>query len=111
MELKNASPLGKGSWHPAGSVTDADLMTALLSYRKRIAGVYRSVKPGEITTGVLGAPFHVSPKVDGELWFLVLVQGQATLVSVNASTASFVRVVSLPSLHVPAAAAVAQAAA
>ena len=88
MELKNASPLGKGCWHPAGSVADADLMAAMLSYRRRVAGAYRSVKPGEITTGVLGAPFHVSPKVDGELWFLVLGQGQATLVSVNGKAIS-----------------------
>ena len=50
MELKNASPLGKGSWHPAGSVADEALMTSLLTYRRRVAGMYRSVKPGEITT-------------------------------------------------------------
>ena len=88
MELKNATPLGKGSWHPAGSVADEGLMTALMSYRRRVAGVYRSVKPGEITSGVLGAPFHVSPKVDGELWFLVLQEGEATLVSVNGKAIS-----------------------
>lgn len=88
MELKNASPLGKGSWHPAGSVVDDGLMTSLLTYRRRVAGMYRSVKPGEITSGVFGAPFHVSPKVDGELWFLVLNEGDATLVSVNGKAIS-----------------------
>jgi hypothetical protein len=88
MELKNASPLGKGSWHPAGSVADEALMTSLVTYRRRVAGMYRSVKPGEITTGVLGAPFHVSPKVDGELWFLVLHDGDANLVSVNGKAIS-----------------------
>lgn len=88
MELVNASPLGKGAWHPAGSVGDASLVTTLQAYRRRVAGVYRSVKPGEITTGVLGAPFHVSPKVDGELWFLVLEQGQAQLVTANGKAIS-----------------------
>ena len=88
MELKNATPLGKGSWHPAGSVVDDGLMTAVMSYRRRVAGVYRSVKPGEITSGVLGAPFHVSPKVDGELWFMVIEGGNATLVSVNGKAIS-----------------------
>ena len=29
MELKNATPLGKGTWHPAGSVDDAALMGAI----------------------------------------------------------------------------------
>ena len=47
-------------------------MAALQSYRRRVASMYRSLKPEEITTGAFGGPFHVSPKVDGELWFLVL---------------------------------------
>jgi len=84
MELKNATPLGKGTWHPAGSVDDTTLMGAIQSYRRRVASAYRSVKPGEITSGVLGGPFHVSPKVDGELWFLVLSAGDAVLVSTTA---------------------------
>lgn len=81
MELKPGTPLGKGQWHPAGSVADTELLAALQGYRRRIASVYRSVKPGEMAVGVLGAPFHVSPKVDGELWFLVLQDCRAVLVS------------------------------
>lgn len=88
MELKNPSPLGKGSWHPAGSVEDDALLTALISYRRRVAGMYRSVKPGEITSGVFGAPFHVSPKVDGELWFLVVEKGEAALITANGKAIS-----------------------
>ena len=83
MELKNSSPLGKGNWHPAGSVTDADLIASIHAYRRRIASAYRSVKPTELSTGIIGAPFHVSPKVDGELWFMVLEAGEVTLVSNN----------------------------
>ena len=83
MELNNGTPLGKGNWHPAGSVTDDDLMSMVQAYRRRVASAYRSVKPTELSTGIFGAPFHVSPKVDGELWFLVIAAGVATLVSSN----------------------------
>ena len=88
MQIANASPLGKGSWHPAGSVDDEALVSALSTYRKRIAGAYRSVKPGDMASGVLGGPFHVSPKVDGELWFLVIDQGDAVLVTANGKAIS-----------------------
>ena len=81
MEFTSGTPLGKGSWHPAGSVSDGTLIAALQTYRRRVAGAYRSVKPSEIATAIFGGPFHVSPKVDGELWFLVLEAGEATLVS------------------------------
>ena len=81
MDLKNGSPLGKGTWHTAGAVPDEALMAAVQAYRRRVASMYRSLKPTEITTGILGGPFHVSPKVDGELWFLVLDPGDAVLIS------------------------------
>jgi hypothetical protein len=83
MKLDNPSPLGKGFWHPAGSVSDKDLLTTLQNYRRRVASVYRSVKPAEITSAVFGGPFYVSPKVDGELWFLVISDGDLALVSTN----------------------------
>ena len=83
MELKNSSPLGKGNWHPAGSVTDSALLSSIQSYRRRVTSAYRSVKPTELSTGIIGAPFHVSPKVDGELWFMVLEAGEVALVSTN----------------------------
>ena len=81
MELNNGVALGKGQMYPVGSVRDNDLMSSVQAYRRRVASAYRSVKPTEMTTGILGAPFHVSPKVDGELWFLVLEAGKATLVN------------------------------
>ena len=83
MELNNSSPLGKGNWHPAGSVMDAELLANIQAYRRRVASAYRSVKPTELSIGIIGAPFHVSPKVDGELWFMVLEAGDVTLASAN----------------------------
>ena len=81
MEINNGSPLGKGNWHPAGSVADSALLASIQSYRRRVTSAYRSVKPTELSTGIIGAPFHVSPKVDGELWFMVLETGGVTLTS------------------------------
>lgn len=83
MEFKDGSPLGKGSLHPAGSVVDAELAANVYAYRRRVASAYRSVKPIEMSAGIFGGPFHVSPKVDGELWFLVLDAGNAALISYN----------------------------
>ncbi len=83
MELSKGSPLGKGHGYPAGSVTDTELMAHVHGYRRRVASAYRSINPAEMSTGVFGAPFHVSPKVDGELWFLLLDGGTAMLVSSN----------------------------
>ena len=86
MNLNNGSPLGKGKLHPAGSVLDVELMASVQTYRRRVASAYRSVKPDEIGTSIFGAPFLVSPKVDGELWFLVCVQSQAILVNPRGRT-------------------------
>lgn len=83
MNLSNGTPLGNGTLHPAGSVLDEELMSCIQSYRRRVASAYRSVKPDEITTGIFGAPFLVSPKVDGELWFLKIEEGTASLISSN----------------------------
>ena len=88
MNLKNPAPLGKGFWHGEGSVEDEGLLAQLTNYRRRVASMYRSVKSTEIASGVLGAPFHVSPKVDGELWFLVLDQAGATLITANGKAMS-----------------------
>lgn len=88
MKLGEGTPLGTGRWHPAGSVQDAALLAVLQSYRRRVTGAYRSVKPGEIAHMVSGAPFHVSPKVDGELWFLVIDEGEPCLVSANGKAIS-----------------------
>lgn len=81
MELKEGVALGKGFRHPAGSLCDPELVQTIQAYRRRVVGSYRSVKPEELNSAIFGGPFLVSPKVDGELWFLVLEEGTATLVT------------------------------
>jgi hypothetical protein len=81
MNVINGAELGKGFIHPADSVKDPELMQTVQTYRRRIVGSYRSIKPEEIGVAVTGGPFEVSPKIDGELWFLVLDPSECYLVS------------------------------
>jgi hypothetical protein len=67
----DAKPVGAGQCLPAGSLLDEQLATALYDYRRRTASAYRSLLPEEIPTRLLGEPMFVSPKIDGELWFMV----------------------------------------
>ena len=69
---KNGAPLGEGLLSPDGSVQDKDLSGNLRSYKARVAGSYRAVLPEEITSEIKAGKYWVSPKVDGELWFLIL---------------------------------------
>ncbi|MBN2498818.1 MAG: ATP-dependent DNA ligase [Deltaproteobacteria bacterium] len=76
---ENAKPLGKGLHAPAGSITDPDLARLLQTYRRNVAGGYRSLLPEEIAERLPDGPMHASPKIDGELWFMVFDGGEAWL--------------------------------
>ena len=69
--LERARPLGKGQQLPAGSIKELELAKRLGSYKRTIAGRYRAIRPDELDRLPPG-PMHVSPKLDGELWFLVV---------------------------------------
>ncbi|MEM1182227.1 MAG: hypothetical protein AAGM22_28015 [Acidobacteriota bacterium] len=76
-----ATPVGKGTMSPAGSVTDPELAARVSGYKRQIAGRYRSVAPHEVATHLPTSPTLVSPKVDGQFWCLVVRDRQAALVS------------------------------
>ncbi len=78
---KNGAPLGEGLLSPDGSVQDKDLSGNLRSYKARVAGSYRAALPEEITSEIKAGKYWVSPKVDGELWFLILGDGSPWLAS------------------------------
>lgn len=69
IDLSRARPLGKGQWAEKG-IADPALATRLGAYKGRIAGSYRALLPEDVS--VVPAGSWVSPKIDGELWFLVL---------------------------------------
>jgi len=78
---KNGVPLGEGLLSPDGSVEDKDLSGNLRSYKARVAGSYRAALPEEISSEFKTGKYWVSPKVDGELWFLILGDGSPWLAS------------------------------
>lgn len=77
----SARPLGKGKHSPAGSLLDPELATMCRNYKRQVAGSYRALTHEELSAALPGGPLQVSPKIDGELWFLVLDEGQAFLAS------------------------------
>jgi ATP-dependent DNA ligase len=52
-----------------------------MRYRRSVASAYSSVRPDQVATSFSAGPFHVSPKIDGELWFLVFDKGDVALVN------------------------------
>ena len=77
------SAFGTGAMHPAGSLADSELAAALAAYRRTVASRYLAVKPDEIKEVLPRGELHVSPKIDGELWYLARDGKDALLVSPN----------------------------
>ncbi len=80
MSLLKGKPakLGKGSLYPAGSLADEELVATLAGYRRSVASRYRAVMSEELPEALPKGVLHVSPKIDGELWYLVK-QGKETV--------------------------------
>ena len=78
---KKGRPLGEGILCPAGSIQDKELSGNLRRYKARVAGSYRALLPEEMESELSAGKFWFSPKVDGELWFLVLGAGPPWLAS------------------------------
>ena len=79
-ELFDASEgvsLGSGKFLSPGSLKDSELAGQLMRYRRSVASAYSSVSPDEISSSFTAGPFHISPKVDGELWFLIFDDGDS----------------------------------
>lgn len=67
----SARPLGSGLHSPAGSLTDSELASMARNYKRSVAGRYRAIVQEELESALHG-PLLVSPKIDGEMWLLVL---------------------------------------
>lgn len=77
---EHAKPLGDGLLCPIGSVLDTDLASHVVGYKRSVASRYRALTPDELEQLPSG-PLHVSPKIDGELWMMVLDGDEVYLVS------------------------------
>jgi ATP-dependent 26S proteasome regulatory subunit len=73
--------LGKGRQAPPGSIPDSKLAQRISDYKKRVAGKYRSLAPQDITRLLPPGEMIVSPKIDGETWFLKTGKDEAWLLS------------------------------
>jgi AAA+ superfamily predicted ATPase len=63
-------PFGRGRAAPIGSIADAALSARLATYKRNVAGQYQSVPPDEIQRKMPPGVHIVSPKIDGEQWFI-----------------------------------------
>jgi len=63
-------PLSCGLAAPMGSVVDTALAARLAAYKRNVAGRYQSVAPGDVLSKIPDGSYIVSPKIDGEQWFL-----------------------------------------
>jgi hypothetical protein len=66
-----AQPLGKGKICAAGALTDSALLSQLQGYRRMVAGNYQSLLPEDVPVHIHKELMYVSPKIDGEIWFLI----------------------------------------
>tara|TARA_B100000686_G_scaffold241007_1_gene249573 strand:+ start:1877 stop:3334 length:1458 start_codon:yes stop_codon:yes gene_type:complete len=71
-KLKNKRPLGKGFLSEAGSIEDPVLAASLKGYKARVAKGYRTLTKEDIKNSIHSGNYFMSPKVDGELWFLII---------------------------------------
>ncbi|MEZ4434704.1 MAG: hypothetical protein R3F65_20055 [bacterium] len=72
VDQSRARPLGKGFQAPAGSVTDPDLAARLRGFKRVVAKRYRAMNSEEIETRSPYGEVWAQPKIDGELWYLVV---------------------------------------
>lgn len=76
-----AKPLGKGKITGNGTVVNATLSTLLASYKKTVASNYRSILIEEANVSLPQGKLVVSPKIDGQLWYLMSDDGDPVLIS------------------------------
>ncbi len=77
----NWKSLGVGYISPPGSIPDKKLAEQIAAYKSQVAGRYRSVAPQDILKTIPPGEHIVSPKIDGETWFLSAGDGGAWLLS------------------------------
>ena len=88
FDSASAQALGNGSITGIDSVTDEALATLTRGYKRTVASRYRTVVANEIAQEIPSGSLHVSPKVDGQLWYLVFDGSQIFLASPRGRTIS-----------------------
>lgn len=93
--MSGAAPEGVRAWAPAaeawgsgfkaalGALSDEALLEKLARYKRQVAKRYRVVEPDIVEQLLPSEQLLISPKLDGELWFLVKRAGDIALVAYN----------------------------
>lgn len=70
--LDDVRVLGEARLGAPGSLIDAELARRLGQYKRTIASRYKAVLPDELHEKLPKGALWVSPKIDGELWFVIV---------------------------------------
>lgn len=76
-------PFGEGQKANVGGLSEGELLRTLRNYKAQIAKRYRAVPPEQLAQALPEAGLWISPKIDGELWFLVKRAGEIALCATN----------------------------
>lgn len=76
-------PYAGGRKAPVGGLADAALLDRLLRYKRQVAKHYRVLESARIEAVLPKGTLWMSPKLDGELWFLVRRGGDLALCAHN----------------------------
>src|SRR5690606_3885372 len=78
-----SEPYGSGRKAGMGALLDEDLLGRLKRYKRQVAKRYRVIEPEIVERALPSEQLFVSPKLDGELWFLIKKDGGVALVAYN----------------------------
>ena len=72
FNLKNSKALGKGQIVENDGISEPEVLSKLKGYRKSVVAGYRPLLLDEMSSNLTSGEMHVSPKIDGELWFMII---------------------------------------
>ena len=79
FNLNNSKVLGKGHTVENNGIGSPEVLSKLLGYRKTVIAGYKSLLVDEISSNLTLGEMHISPKIDGELWFMIIEDGEVAL--------------------------------
>jgi len=75
------SPLGKGTISGFGALQNPRLSSLLANYHRTVAHNYKPIAPSDVGQRLPSGTLMVSPKIDGQLWYLMFDGDDPVLVS------------------------------
>jgi len=79
--LDDVRVLGSARLGAPGSLTDNELIRRLAQYKRTVAARYKAVLPQELHDKLPNGALWVSPKIDGELWYVIVTADEIFLAS------------------------------